>query len=128
MTRQIFRYLLLTGILAISFLSGAHAQPQRELNAIANAGLEKADKQLNSVYQKVLREHQGNPAFCRDLREAQRSWLRFVELHLKCSFPLREGEDPRMVYGSVYPMDYALLHTELVKQRIAQLEQIPAPE
>ena len=99
-----------------------HAQSQAEMYAEAGAGLEKADQQLNAIYQKLLKAHADSPNFCRDLKEAQQAWLKFVDLHMKSAFPLEEGEDPRMVYGSIYPMEYALLRTQLTEERVAQLK------
>lgn len=102
-------------------MASVFAQSQAEMNADAAAGLEKADRQLNAVYQKLLKSHEDSPAFCSALKEAQRAWLRFVEFHLKSAFPLEEGEDPRVVYGSIFPMEYALLKTQLTEERVAQL-------
>jgi len=106
----------------------APAQSQMEMNATAAADLENADRELNALYQKLLKDNQDDPQFCRDLKEAQRAWLKFVEYHLKSSFPLKQGEDPRIVYGSIYPMEHALLQAELVRQRIAQLKQLSGEE
>lgn len=100
----------------------ASAQSQAEMNAEAAADLKKADARLNAVYQKLLKENADSPQFCSDLKEAQRAWLKFVDLHMKSAFPLEEGEDPRVVYGSIYPMDFALLKAQLTEERVAQLK------
>jgi uncharacterized protein YecT (DUF1311 family) len=100
------------------------AQTQTEMNMSAAADLKKADARLNAVYKKVLAANEDNEQFCSDLREAQRAWIKFVEFHLKTVFPLQEGEDPRVVYGSIYPMDFAGAKTELIEARTEQLQSL----
>ena len=55
------------------------------------------------------------------MRETQRAWLKYVDLHLKYLFPLKDGENPRQIYGSAFSMDYALEKTDLFYTRIIQL-------
>lgn len=97
------------------------AQSQAEMNATAQAEFEKTDRQLNALYKKLL--EQGDDADDKRLREAQRAWLKYVELHMQATFPLEEGENPRHKYGSIYPLEYAMEMTELFKQRIKILSQ-----
>ncbi len=98
------------------------AQSQMEMNAVAAADFQKADARLNSVYNKVLSRNASNREFCSDLREAQRAWIRFVDFHMKTLFPLKEGENPREVYGSIFFLEFDTGKTELFNQRIRQLE------
>lgn len=100
----------------------ASAQSQAEMNAEAAADLEKADATLNGVYRKLLKDNSDSSQFCSDLKEAQRAWLKFVDFHMKSAFPLEEGEDPRVVYGSIFPMEYARLKARLTEERVAQLK------
>lgn len=122
------RTLLALLILLVVIPSHSHAQSQAEMNATAAADLEKSDRQLNTLYQKLLTENESDADYCRALRESQRAWLKFVDGHLAVVFPLKKGEDPRVVYGSIYPMDYAIARTELVAQRVAQLRQLLGEE
>jgi len=98
------------------------AQPQGELNATAAAELGAADAVLNALYQKILADRAEDPGFCADLREAQRAWLKFVDYHLKTVFPLKAGENLREVYGSMYSLDFAVMKTVLLNQRVEQLK------
>jgi len=92
------------------------------MNISTAADLDKADARLNLLYQKILSQNSDNKQFCTDLREAQRAWLKFVDYHLKTVFPLKDGEDIRAVYGSVYPSEFAMTKTDLINQRIQQLK------
>lgn len=115
--------LLISLTLAISGL-GLNAQSQLEMNVASGADLEAADAQLNRIYRKVLAKNADNATFCANLKEAQRAWLKFVDYHLKTVFPLNDGEDPRVVYGSIYPTEFANTKTALINQRIQQLESL----
>lgn len=115
-------------MVALATPVAVQAQSQMEMNASTLAELEKADRQLNALYGKLMKDNQDDTQYYSDLREAQRAWLKFVEFHMKVSFPLKEGEDPRVVYGSVYPADYSILKTGLIRERIAQLKQLAGEE
>lgn len=118
------RYLLLfsVSLFFCYFGSELHAQSQGEMNRVAYEDMEKADAKLNLIYRKVLSQNTGNKQFCADLKDAQRAWLKFVDFHMKTVFPLKEGENPREVYGSIYPLEFAVTKTALIDQRIEQLE------
>lgn len=93
-----------------------------EMREQAAEELATADAELNKLYQELLRKHAGDKTYITNLKDAQRSWLAFVELHIKTVYPIKEGENPGMVYGSMYAIDYAVTKAELIKQRIKQLQ------
>lgn len=97
----------------------AAAQSQREMSAKAHQKFELAEAQLNQAYQKLL--ERSDEASKERLKNAQKAWLSFVGLHMKFIFPLKEGENPKEVYGTSYPMKYAIIKTELYRNRIKQL-------
>ena len=109
-------------VIGLAFSTTVFAQSQSEMNSTAGASLEKADATLNRIYKKILAQHADNKQFCGDLKEAQRAWLKFVDFHLKTVFPLKENENPRQVYGSIYPLEFATTKTSLIEQRIEQLK------
>lgn len=112
-------------ILALILLSGhLPAQSQAEMNRDAMERLEAADAKLNRAYQAAVKTHADDPQFLADLKEAQRAWLKYVEFHLKTVLPVKEGEDPRVVYGSMYPIDYSEAKLSLLESRIAQLKEL----
>lgn len=97
-----------------------YAQSQAQMNAEAGADFQKADAKLNKTYKALYNSLNGTNKS--SLKEAQRAWLKYTELHMKFLFPLKKGEDPRSRYGSIYPMDVALEKVELWQTRIKQLE------
>lgn len=104
--------------------SNSWAQSQPEMNAQAYADLQKADKKLNIIYKSLISKHSEDPQVRSDLKEAQRAWLKFVEYHMKTVFPLKDGENPREVYGSIFPCEFAIEKTSLIAQRTKQLERL----
>ena len=100
------------------------AQSQNELNEQAGKGLEKADAELNNVYKQVLKQRADDPKFVAILKEGQRAWVKFIDLHLKMLFFVKEGEDPRVEYGSMYPMLFAQAKADLVTARTKQLREL----
>ena len=100
------------------------AQSQNELNEQAGKGLEKADAELNKVYKQILKQRAGDSAFVAVLKDGQRTWVKFVDLHLKMLFYVKEGEDPRVEYGSMYPMLFAQAKADLVTARTKQLREL----
>lgn len=112
-------------LLALIFLGGhLPAQTQAEMNRDAAAQLEAADAKLNRAYQAVLKKYAADPELLSDLKEAQRAWLKYVEFHLKTVLPVKDGEDPRVVYGSMYPIDYSEAKIPLLESRTAQLKSL----
>lgn len=93
------------------------AQTQGEMNRDAATGLQAADEELNSVYEKVLREYADDEAFIANLKEAQRCWVVFRNAQLKMKYPDQEPGD----YGSIRPMCEAIYLTELTQDRIKTL-------
>ncbi|MCX6845695.1 MAG: DUF1311 domain-containing protein [Verrucomicrobia bacterium] len=107
--------------LSIGGIAEIHAQSQPEMNAAAEADLAAAHAKLNSLYKKVLSTNADDKQFCSDLKEAQRAWLKYMEFHVKTLFPLKEGEDPRFKYGSIYPLELATAQTEMIEARCKEL-------
>jgi len=110
--------------LSIGGVAETHAQTQLEMNASAEADLAAAHAKLNSLYKKVLSTNADNQQFCSDLKEAQRTWLKYMEFHVKTLFPLKEGQDPRSMYGSIYPLELATAQTEMIKARCKELSEM----
>lgn len=96
------------------------AQTQSAMNSCQDLDFKQADAELNRVYQQIKRAYQDNPLFLAKLKQSQRAWLKQRDADLAMRFP---AEDTALEYGSVYPMCYAAVATELTTQRIAFLKQ-----
>ncbi len=96
----------------------AQSQTQGEMNAEAAAEFNGTDKQLNSVYQKILSDYADDDVFIASLKEAQRSWIAFRDAQLKMKYPEREPG----YYGSILPSCEMMYLTELTQDRIKALQ------
>jgi uncharacterized protein YecT (DUF1311 family) len=103
-------------LLAVRIVCG---QTGAEMNQKAHVSYQKADKELNAVYQKIVVNYKNDPAFIASLKAAQRLWIQFRDAELKMKYPQRE----QGYYGSVYPMCYSAYKEELTRQRIKTLQQ-----
>lgn len=94
---------------------------QAELNACAQQEYEQADAALNATWKELLESLDGQDTALAETRAAQRAWVKFRDAEVKAHFPLDEGEDARVTYGSMYPMSYNGVMTNLTQQRTEQL-------
>ena len=104
-------------VISFSFLS--HAQTQFEANETAQHAYQKADGELNAVYQKILVEYKSDTSFVKACRAAQRAWIKFRDAQLAMKFP-DEGSN---YYGSMLPMCESLYLEELTRERIETLKE-----
>ena len=93
-------------------------QTQQEMNAKAGRDLDKAEKELNSVYKKILRVYADDTVFIRKLRIAERLWMQFRDAQIEMKYPA----DP-MDYGTVFPMCEAMYREHLTLERIETLRE-----
>ncbi len=109
---------LLCALLLLCAALAAQSQTQGDLNAKTETEWRAADKQLNSIYQKILAEYADDEVFLANLKEAQRCWITFRDAQLKMKFPDREPG----YYGSILPMCEMMYLTELTQDRINALQ------
>ena len=94
----------------------SYGQTQMEMNIEAGAQFKKADKELNVIYQTILKEYASKPVFIKKFKVAQRLWVQLRDADLAAKFP---GPD---YYGTVEPMCRARYLADLTKQRIKFLK------
>lgn len=96
------------------------AGTQVEINACAADKLAEADRQLNAVYQSLLKKQASNPAFEQKLRAAQRAWITFRDAELAATFACGEP-NAAACWGSSLSMRYASYKAKLTNQRTERL-------
>ena len=104
--------------LAATFLGltlTVHAQSQPELNAQAQAKFDKADKELNDVYQKVLKQLGDDAITKQKFIAAQKAWIKFRDAEAELAADSERG-------GSLENMMYSNSETETTKARIVELK------
>ena len=99
-------------------LSATHtfAQTQLEMNQDARDDYKKAETELNSIYQQILKEYAADTSFISHLKAAERLWIKFRDAELSMKYPEAE------YYGSVQPMCQANYLEQLTRDRIETLK------
>jgi uncharacterized protein YecT (DUF1311 family) len=97
------------------------AKTQAEMNACASAEAARADKELNRVYGQVLSKAGASSEAGAKVKAAERAWLTYRDAYLDATFP---AKDKATEYGSMYPLDAALLRAKLTQQQIIALQDL----
>ena len=106
---------------SVLFILGTHfsfSQTQLEMNEIEHKIFLNADKELNQVYQTVLKEYKSDTVFIKSLRTSQKVWVQFRDAEMKMMYPDREPG----YYGSIHPMCWSIYKTELTTERTKKLK------
>ncbi|WP_155826492.1 lysozyme inhibitor LprI family protein [Vreelandella zhanjiangensis] len=96
---------------------------QPALNACVYVAQADAQEALDTLRQELAMQYSAepNPEFLAEVLArfdaAQRQWRLQVQHDLEALFPVPEGGDPSLLYGSAYSMRYVLAHTFLIRQR-----------
>ena len=110
--KRVIVFLFVLTMAKISF-----AQTQYELNKKAQDNFLKAEKELNSAFQKILAEYKEDTLFIKNLKASQKIWVQFRDAELKMKFP-DTGE-----YGGVLPMCWSMYKEQLTRDRIKTLNE-----
>jgi uncharacterized protein YecT (DUF1311 family) len=111
--RSIFIFIFL--LLSTLVCSG---QTQAEMNQSEQKKYMKADKELNTIYQKILKEYKEDTVFVRNLKTSQKLWIQLRDAEMKVKYPNREPG----YYGSAHAMCLSIYLTELTNERIRKLK------
>jgi uncharacterized protein YecT (DUF1311 family) len=110
--------LTITTLLSLIISNQAFGQTQLEMNQEEQNKYFKADKELNNVYNQILKEYKTDTVFIKNLKIAQRIWIQFRDAEMKSKYPDRE----QGYYGSIHPMCWSIYLTELTKERTKKLK------
>jgi len=120
---------IVAAALSLAFLANASAQEPRcnpsgnqaELNACAADDFNKADRELNTTWQALLRKEADDKVFIAKLRAAQKAWLAFRDAELEAHFACKD-EDSRVCWGSMEAMSFMMRKKDLTQQRTKMLK------
>jgi len=104
-------------LLLLTFSINCFSQTQAEMNQQAYASYNKADKKLNTVYQKILVKYKTDKLFVANLKKSQRIWVSFRDAEMDMKYP----NYPNQNYGSIHPTCRAVYLTTLTESRIKTL-------
>ncbi len=99
----------------------ANALTQFEMNQCAAQEYQRADAELNRVYQQLVSVNKEDRQFIAKLRTAQKAWVSFRDAHMESIYP---APNSLAKYGSVFPMCYSLAQKELTVERALQLKRM----
>jgi uncharacterized protein YecT (DUF1311 family) len=105
-------------VFAILISNFVFAQTQLEDNNKENNAYLKANKELTTVYNKVLKEYKAEVGFIKEFKNAQRIWLQLRDAEVKSKFPDKKIGS----YGSIHPMCVSGYLKELTEERIKKLK------
>ncbi len=109
------KILILLSLLTFSLTS--ISQTQLEMNRDKGREYEKADAELNKVYQQIIEKYAHDSTFIEALRISQRNWIAFRDSELKMVYPYSYP----YLYGSVHPMCVSLIMADLTNERTIRL-------
>ena len=94
---------------------------QAEMNQCAYDDFLKADRALNDVYQQLIKKSKGNKTYIKQLRKAQRAWIKFRDAELDAMFSCPEA-DIKLCWGSLVGIFYPTAKAELTEERTKKLQ------
>lgn len=106
-------------LLSLTISVQGFSQSQSDLGKTSMQSLQKADKELNAIYQKILTSYKSDAPFIKNLKAAQKVWIQFRDAEMKMKYPDRGLG----YYGSSLPMCKADYQTALIRDRIATLQE-----
>jgi len=97
----------------------AKANTQAEMTACASAEASRIDAKLNSTYRALLAKVADQPEAVAKIKAAEKAWIAYRDAYIEASYP---AKDKATEYGTIYPLDVALLRAKLTQRQIAALE------
>jgi uncharacterized protein YecT (DUF1311 family) len=99
-----------------------YSQTQTEMNAAAAADYAKADKELNKVYQQIMKKYAKDALFIKHMKGAQQAWVNFRDAEFRRQFP--KFMNGQKEYGTMFSLDRSTFLTELTEARTKTLKEI----
>jgi uncharacterized protein YecT (DUF1311 family) len=96
------------------------AKTQVAMNTCASDEAAGADAQLNDVYRTLLQKTTDTTAATK-IKVSERAWIAYRDAYIDAMYP---AENKQAEYGSVYPMEIALLRAKLTRIQIAALNDL----
>jgi|WetSurMetagenome_2_1015567.scaffolds.fasta_scaffold00119_26 uncharacterized protein YecT (DUF1311 family) len=97
----------------------AFSQTQLEMDNAECGTYQKTDRQLNQVYNRILREYRDDTLFIRKFVTAEKAWLVFRDAQLGAYYP----DAAPGAYGSSNPMCRCIVLERLTLERIKELNE-----
>jgi uncharacterized protein YecT (DUF1311 family) len=95
------------------------ANTQANMTACAGAEATRVDAKLNSTYRALLAKVASQPEALAKIKAAERAWVAYRDAYIEATYP---AKDKATEYGSMYPLDVALLRAKLTQRQVTALE------
>jgi uncharacterized protein YecT (DUF1311 family) len=90
---------------------------QRDLDAGSDSDFQKADKELNRLYNQILAKNAADKMFIQKFIKSEKAWIAFRDAEVDARFP-HDPDD----YGSSLPMCQSLELAQLTSARVKQIK------
>ena len=91
------------------------------MTACAGAEAKRVDAKLNSTYRALLAKVESQPEAVAKIKVAERAWVIYRDAYIEATYP---AKDKRTEYGSIYPLEVALLRAKLTQRQVTALKDI----
>jgi uncharacterized protein YecT (DUF1311 family) len=108
----------LTAVLLVFIVALSFGQTQDQMNQKAHDNYQKADKELNTSYNKILKEYKKDTEFIKNIKKSQKIWISFRDAEMRVKYPNRGSG----TYGSVHQMCWYNYLTKLTKKRTDEIK------
>ena len=97
------------------------AKAQGELTACASEELARVDAKRTDVYGKLLDETASQPEAAAKIKGEEAAWIAYRDAYVGAMYP---SKNRLAEYGSVYPMNAALLRAKLTRTHTTDLREL----
>jgi uncharacterized protein YecT (DUF1311 family) len=91
------------------------------VNVCANEEAVRTDTELNNVYRTLLSEAGSQPEAVAKIQNAERAWIAYRNAYIDAMY---SAKNKQAEYGTIYPMEVALLHAKLTRQQVTALKDL----
>ncbi len=88
------------------------------MTACASAEAKRVDAKLNSTYRALLAKVASRPEAVAKIKDAEKAWIIYRDAYIEATYP---AKDKANEYGSIYPLELALLRAKLTQRQVAAL-------
>ena len=112
-----FKLFLITFIL-LTFTQLVHAQTQGQMNGDASQEYNSKKFELEGIINRIKTLYSKDKDFLEAFQKSNDIWLKYRDAQFKMRYP---SNNPKLDYGSIYPMCFSDYLTQLTKKRIVEL-------
>ena len=95
------------------------ANTQSEMTACASDEAARVDAKLNTTYRALLAKVASQREALVKIKAAEGAWIAYRDAYIEATYP---AKDKATEYGSIYPLEVALLRAKLTQRQLAALE------